>query len=59
MQEIRLAQKTSGGLLITVLEKNLEELTAYLDREGQSCWIIGRVVEGRATKVGQRCLGGA
>ena len=29
-----------------------------VDREGQSYWIVGRVVEARAAKVGW-CLGGA
>jgi selenide,water dikinase len=44
--------ETSGGLLIAVPEKKLGELTALFDREGQSYWVVGRVVEGKGIDKG-------
>lgn len=43
--------ETSGGLLIAVPEK-MEKFTALFDREGQSYWVVGRVVEGEGIEVG-------
>ena len=44
--------ETSGGLLIAVPEKKLGELTTLFDGEGQSHWVVGRVVEGKGIEVG-------
>ena len=44
--------ETSGGLLVSVPQKKIEELAALFDREGQTYWIIGRVVEGKGVDVG-------
>jgi selenide,water dikinase len=52
MQMLLYTPETSGGLLIAVPEKKLGELTALFDREGQSYWVIGRVVEGKGVEVG-------
>jgi selenide,water dikinase len=52
MQMLLYTPETSGGLLIAVPEKKLGELTALFDQEGQSHWVIGRVVEGERTEVG-------
>jgi len=43
--------ETSGGLLIAVAESKLGELIGLFEREGQSHWIIGRVVEGKGIEV--------
>jgi len=51
MQMLLYTPETSGGLLIAVPEKKLGELTALFDREGQSHWVIGRVVEGSGVEV--------
>jgi len=51
MQMLLYTPETSGGLLIAVPEK-LEEFTALFDREGQSYWVVGRVVEGEGIEVG-------
>jgi selenide,water dikinase len=58
MQMLLYTPETSGGLLIAVPESKLEELTALFDREGQSHWIIGHIVDGEGIEVGQRCSGG-
>jgi selenide,water dikinase len=52
MQMLLYTPETSGGLLIAVPEKKLGELTALFDREGQSYWVVGRVVEGKGVEVG-------
>jgi selenide,water dikinase len=52
MQMLLYTPETSGGLLIAVPEKKLEELTALFDQAGQSYWVIGRVVEGKGIEVG-------
>jgi selenide,water dikinase len=52
MQMLLYTPETSGGLLIAVPEKKLGELTALFDREGQSHWVTGRVVEGEGVEVG-------
>jgi len=52
MQMLLYTPETSGGLLIAVPEKKLEEFTALFDREGQSYWVVGRVVEGEGIEVG-------
>ncbi len=52
LQMLLYTPETSGGLLIAVPEKKLGELTALFDREGQSYWVIGRVVEGEGVEVG-------
>jgi len=51
MQMLLYTPETSGGLLIAVPEKKLGELTALFDREGQSYWVVGRVVEGKGIEV--------
>ncbi len=51
MQMLLYTPETSGGLLIAVPEKKLKQLTALFDREGQSCWVVGRVVEGEGVVV--------
>jgi len=51
MQMLLYTPETSGGLLIAVPEKKLGELTALFDREGQSYWVIGRVVEGKGVEI--------
>lgn len=51
MQMLLYTPETSGGLLIAVPEKKLGELTALFDREGQSCWVVGRVVEGEGVEI--------
>jgi selenide,water dikinase len=51
MQMLLYTPETSGGLLIAVPEKKLEELTALFDREGQSYWVVGLVVEGEGVVV--------
>jgi len=43
--------ETSGGLLIAVPARKLGKLTTLFDREGQSYWIIGHVVEGEGIEV--------
>jgi len=52
LQMLLYTPETSGGLLIAVPEKNLGELTALFDGEGQSYWAVGRVVEGKGIEVG-------
>ncbi len=52
MQMLLYTPETSGGLFIAVPERKLGELTALFDREGQSYWVIGRVVEGKGIEVG-------
>jgi selenide,water dikinase len=52
MQMLLYTPETSGGLLIAVPEKKLGELTALFEREGQSYWVVGRVVEGEEVEVG-------
>ncbi len=51
MQMLLYTPETSGGLLIAVPEKNLGGLSALFDREGQSYWVFGRVVEGKGVEV--------
>jgi selenide,water dikinase len=51
MQMLLYTPETSGGLLIAVPEKKLEELTALLDQEGQSHWVVGHIVEGEGIEV--------
>jgi selenide,water dikinase len=52
MQMLLYTPETSGGLLIAVPERKLRELTALFDQEGQSYWVVGRVVEGEGVEVG-------
>ncbi len=52
MQVLLYTPETSGGLLIAVPEKKLGELIALFDQEGQSHWIIGRVVKREGIEVG-------
>jgi selenide,water dikinase len=52
MQMLLYTPETSGGLLIAVPEKKLGELTSLFDREEQSYWVVGRVVEGKGVEVG-------
>jgi len=52
MQMLLYTPETSGGLLIAVPEKKLGEFTTLFDGEGQSYWVIGRVVEGKGIEVG-------
>ncbi len=52
MRMLLYTPETSGGLLIAVPENKLEEFTALFDREGQSYWMVGRVVEGEGVEVG-------
>jgi selenide,water dikinase len=52
MQMLLYTPETSGGLLIAVPERKLRELTALFDQEGQSHWVVGRVVEGEGVEVG-------
>jgi len=52
MQMLLYTPETSGGLFIAVPESKLGELTVLFDREGQSYWVIGRVVEGEGVEVG-------
>jgi len=42
------------GLLIAVPEKKLEEFTTLFDGEGQSYWVVGRVVEGKGIEVSEQ-----
>jgi len=51
MQMLLYTPETSGGLLIAVAESKLGELIGLFDREGQSHWIIGRVVGGKGIEV--------
>ncbi len=51
MQMLLYTPETSGGLLIAVPESKLGELTALFDRERQSYWVIGHVVEGEGIEV--------
>jgi selenide,water dikinase len=51
MQMLLYTPETSGGLLIAVTEDKLGELIGLFEREGQSHWIIGRVVEGKGIEV--------
>ena len=51
MQMLLYTPETSGGLLIAVAESKLGELIELFDREGQSHWIIGRVVGGTGIEV--------
>jgi len=54
MQMLLYTPETSGGLLIAVPEKKLEEFTTLFDGEGQSYWVVGRVVEGRGIEVSEQ-----
>jgi selenide,water dikinase len=54
MQMLLYTPETSGGLLIAVPERKLGELAALFDREGQSHWVVGRVVDGRGVEVTER-----
>ena len=51
MQMLLYTPETSGGLLIAAPEKKLKQLTALFDREGQSYWVVGRVVEGEGVVI--------
>jgi selenide,water dikinase len=51
MQMLLYTPETSGGLLIAVPERKLGELAALFDRERQSYWVVGRVVDGRGVEV--------
>jgi selenophosphate synthase len=51
VQMLLYTPETSGGLLIAVAEIKLGELIGLFDREGQSHWIIGRVVGGKGIEV--------
>jgi selenide,water dikinase len=51
MQMLLYVPETSGGLLIGVPKKKLRELTTLFDREGQSYWVVGRVVEGEGIEL--------
>ena len=51
MQQLLYTPETSGGLLIAVPSRKLEELTALFDTEGQEHWTIGEVVEGEGIEV--------
>jgi selenide,water dikinase len=51
MQLLLFTPETSGGLLVAVPPQNLGPLTALFAEEGQPCWIIGDVVEGRGLEV--------
>jgi selenide,water dikinase len=51
MQMLLYTPETSGGLLIAVTESKLGELIGLFEREGQSHWVIGRVVEGKGIEV--------
>ena len=44
--------ETSGGLLIAVSGGRLGKLTGLFDREGQSHWVIGYVVDGKGVEAG-------
>jgi len=54
MQMLLYTPETSGGLLIAVPEKKLEEFTTLFDGEGQSYWVVGRVVEGKGIEVSEQ-----
>jgi len=51
MQMLLFTPETSGGLLIAVPSKKLEELITLLNAEGQEHWTIGEVVEGEGIEV--------
>jgi selenide,water dikinase len=47
MQMLLFTPETSGGLLVAVPPERTEPLTALCAGEGQLCWIVGEVREGR------------
>jgi selenide,water dikinase len=51
MQQLLYTPETSGGLLIAVPSKKLEELTNIFSVEGQEHWTIGEVVEEEGIEV--------
>ncbi len=51
MQLLLFTPETSGGLLVAVPPDNLAPLKARFAEEGQPCWIIGEVIEGRGLEV--------
>jgi len=51
MQLLLFTPETSGGLLVAVPLERLEMLTALFTGEGQPCWVVGEVVEGKGIEV--------
>jgi len=51
MQQLLYTPETSGGLLVAVPAARLNTLTALFAGEGQPCWIVGEVMEGKGVEV--------
>jgi selenide,water dikinase len=51
MQQLLYTPETSGGLLVATPPEKLERLLALFSEDGQPCWVVGEVEEGRGIEV--------
>jgi len=51
LQQLLYTPETSGGLLVAVPRDRLETLLRLFADEGESCWVIGQVAQGRGIRV--------
>jgi selenide,water dikinase len=51
LQKLLLTPETSGGLLLSVPQEQVDPLLDYCAREGQDAWVVGEVIAGSGIRV--------